>query len=102
MDTLSLALKHRGYKVEMEGLSLYLHGADPDSVSDMLFDMSDAAFPAETELVSQVLNKVQEKWDWLLPDELLGRNYASHNLDVSGARRYFGELTSQGAFRSYT
>lgn len=101
MDTLSLALKHRGFNVENEGLCHKLRGAGPDAVSDMLFDLSEGAFPTEIELTDEILNKVQEKWDWLLPEALLSRNYASHNLDISGAKRYFSELVSQGAFESY-
>lgn len=100
-DTLTLALERRGYKVENERLCLKLREADVDSVSDMLFDLSESAFPTEGELVSEILNKVQEKWDWLLTDELLSRNYASHNLDIAGAKRYFSELVSQGTFKSY-
>lgn len=101
MDTLTLALEHRGCKVENEGLCLILRNADLDSVSDILFDLSEAAFPTEAELTGEIFNKVQEKWDWLLTDELLSRNYASHNLDIEGAKRYFSELVSQGAFGSY-
>lgn len=101
MDTLALAMERRGYKVENEGLSLRLRETVLDSVSDMLFDLSEGAFPTESELAGEILNKVQEKWDWLLTDELLNRNYASHNLDIDGAKRYFRELVSQGAFGSY-
>lgn len=101
MDTLTLALERRGYKVENEGLCLKLREADLDSVSDMLFDLSEGAFPTEDELAGEILNKVQEKWDWLLTDELLSRNYVSHNLDIAGAKRYFSELVSQGAFKAY-
>lgn len=101
MDTLVLALKRRGYKAENEGLCLKLREADQNSVSDILFDLSGGAFPTETELAGEILNKVQEKWDWLLTDDLLSRNYASHNLDIEGAKRYFSELVSQGTFKFY-
>lgn len=36
MDTLTLALNSRGYKVENEGLCLKLREAELDSVSDTL------------------------------------------------------------------
>lgn len=101
MDTLALAFERRGYKAENEGLCLKLREADRDSVSDILFDLSEGAFPTETELAGEILNKVQEKWDWLLTDGLLNRNYASHNLDIPGAKRYFSELVSQGTFKAY-
>jgi len=101
LDTLMLVLKHRGYKPENEGLSILLRGANPDEVSDVLFDLSAGAFPEEVELTNEILNKVQEKWDWLLPEGLMARNYASHNLDISGTQRYLSELVSQGVFQSY-
>jgi ATP-dependent Lhr-like helicase len=101
MDTLALALERRGYKTENEGLCLKLREADQDSVSDILFDLSEGAFPTEIELAGEILNKVQEKWDWLLTDELLSRNYASHNLDIDGTKRYFSELVSRGTFKSF-
>lgn len=82
-------------------MCLKLREADRDSVSDILFDLSEGAFPTETELAGEILNKVQEKWDWLLTDGLLNRNYASHNLDIPGAKRYFSELVSQGTFKAY-
>jgi ATP-dependent Lhr-like helicase len=100
-DTLTLALRHRGYKVENEGLCLNLRNVDAASVYDTLFDLSEEAFPSETELAGEILNKVQEKWDWLLPGGLLSRNFASHNLDIPGAKKYFHELVSQGVFNSY-
>jgi ATP-dependent Lhr-like helicase len=101
MDTLELTLKHRGLKPENEGLSILLRGASTDKVSDVLFDLAEGGVATETELASEVLNKVQEKWDWLLPNELLSRNYVSHNLDIQGAQRYVGELAGLGAFHSH-
>ena len=35
--------------------------------------------------MQHVVNQRQEKWDFLLPDDLLVRNYVSHNLDIKGA-----------------
>ena len=101
MDALTLALKRRGYRTENEGLCLRVRSVESDTVSDILFDLSEGSFPTEVELADEVLNKVREKWDWLLPEGLLSRNYASHNLDISGAKRYLKELVSQGAFVSY-
>ena len=101
MDTLTLVLKRRGYRTENEGLCLRARGVEPEIVSDTLFDLSEGAFPTEAELANEILNKVREKWDWLLPEDLLSRNFASHNLDISGAKKYFSELVSQGAFDSY-
>lgn len=51
--------------------------------------------------MEQIFNKSQEKWDWLLPQNLLGKNYASQNLDIPGAQRYLDEPVSLGSFNSY-
>ncbi len=101
MDTLTLAMKQRGYKTENDGLCLRIQGMSEDTLSDLLFDMSEGAFPTEIELTETILNKLQEKWDWLLPDSLLSRNYASHNLDIPGAKRYLDELAKQQVFNAY-
>jgi hypothetical protein len=37
-------------------------------------------------LASTVLNKVREKWDYLLPEELLNASFASANLDTTGVQ----------------
>jgi hypothetical protein len=33
-----------------------------------------------------VENKIREKWDGLLPEDLLNASFASANLDVQGAK----------------
>jgi hypothetical protein len=33
-----------------------------------------------------VLNKIREKWDFLLPEELLNASFASANLDTAGVQ----------------
>jgi hypothetical protein len=34
-----------------------------------------------------VLNKIREKWDYLLPEELLNASFASANLDTTGVQK---------------
>jgi ATP-dependent Lhr-like helicase len=101
MDTLQLALSLKGLKVINEGLCLLIREAAVDQISDLLFDMTQGAFPSESELTEGVLNKLEAKWDWLLPAQLLGENYASHNLDIPATRRYLQELIDQGVFATY-
>jgi len=101
MDTLRLVLAHRGYKVENEGVSLIVRNASLDSLSDDIFDLAQGAFPSEEEITRGLLNKAQEKWDRLLPDTLLDRNYVSHNLDILGLKAYLKSLVDIGVFRTY-
>ncbi|MCU7844680.1 MAG: DEAD/DEAH box helicase [Candidatus Thiodiazotropha sp. (ex Monitilora ramsayi)] len=101
MDTLQLALSLKGLKVINEGLCLLIREASVNQISDLLFDMTQGAFPSESKLTEAVLNKLEAKWDWLLPEPLLGENYASHNLDIPATLRYMQELINQDIFASY-
>lgn len=101
LDTVVLALKRRGFQAENEGLFITVRATHMDSVFDALYDLSAGAFPSGGELANGLLNKVQEKWDWLLPDDLLNSNFASHNLDVDGAMAYLQSLVAQETFRAY-
>lgn len=101
LDTVALALKHRGFQAENDGLFIAVRTAQTDSVFDALYDLSAGAFPSGDELADSLLNKVQEKWDWLLPDDLLNSNFASHNLDVDGAVACLQSLVAQETFRAY-
>lgn len=101
MDTLRLALSLKGLKVINEGLCLLIREASVDRISDLLFDMTEGAFPGESELTEAVLNKLEAKWDWLLPKPMLAGNYASHHLDIPATQGYLQELINQGVFASY-
>jgi hypothetical protein len=41
------------------------------------------------------MNKRLEKWDALLPAELLAKNYSSHTLDVAGAHEFIKRLAAR-------
>ncbi|ODB85678.1 DEAD/DEAH box helicase [Candidatus Thiodiazotropha endoloripes] len=101
MDTLQLALSLKGLKVINEGLCLLIRETTVSQISDLLFDMSQGAFPSESELTKVVLNKHEAKWDWLLPESLLAKNYSSHNLNISATKQYLQQLIEQGIFAAY-
>ena len=89
-DTVSLALKHRGFKAENEGLCILVKDAKIGEVADTLLDLSQGAMPAAEELAEGIPNILIEKWDWLLPNFLQTRNFASHYLDIDGAVEVLG------------
>ena len=87
MNTLALMLKYKGLDAINEGLFISINNVTKSKLLDAISNLlSDNPIPAES-LVTNVMNKQQEKWDWLLPDELLCRNYASLNLNVPEAYR---------------
>lgn len=92
MDTVALALRHKGLNAENEGLCIHVKSGAVDLIADTLRDFSAGALPTAEELVVSVLNKVREKWDGLLPDRLLTQNFASHHLDIPSAISALGVI----------
>jgi ATP-dependent helicase Lhr and Lhr-like helicase len=84
-DTLALMLARTGLRAANEGLSIAVRGATTDAVHNALLDIAEGPTPTAEEIAAKVQNKYVGKWDGLLPDELLARNYASEQLDVPGA-----------------
>ena len=84
-DTLALMLTRRGLRAANEGLSLSVAKCDVPIVLTALRDIAESPIPRPETLVDVVQTKLKEKWDHLLPDQLLARNYASRELDAPGA-----------------
>jgi len=83
-DAVALMLRTRGLDAHNAGLFILVRGLALEDWPNLLRELV-AEPPGETELMRQVANQQQEKWDFLLPEALLARNYASHNLDLEGA-----------------
>ncbi|PPD43797.1 MAG: DEAD/DEAH box helicase [Methylobacter sp.] len=84
MNTLVLMLKLAGFNAENAGLCIDIKTNNPEKLFDSLRDLAASSPPDPRTLVTKVINKQLEKWDKLLPDDLLARNYSSHTLDVIG------------------
>jgi len=84
-DTLALMLTARKLIATNEGLSISVIDAEAGRVVEALEDIVREPPPRPEALAAAVANKLREKWDGLLPDGLLCRNYASSALDVPGA-----------------
>jgi Lhr-like helicases len=91
-DTLVLMFKERGFRATNEGLYISVEADSVETIHDLLLDLSEGALPAEDRLAQFVENKQQEKWDWLLSESLLCRNYASLYLKVHQAKEVATEL----------
>jgi len=84
-DTLVLMLAHRGFRVENEGVCLTISNVNSKALSAVLLEISQDTNCSGIQLVESVLNKEREKWDWLLPPELLSKNFVARELDIQGA-----------------
>ncbi|WP_378954586.1 DEAD/DEAH box helicase [Pelosinus sp. sgz500959] len=94
-DTLALIFKERGHRATNEGLYISVEADSVELIYDLLLEFSEGVLPSEERLADLVENKQQEKWDWLLPVSLLGRNYASLYLELENASRAVKELRSR-------
>jgi ATP-dependent Lhr-like helicase len=86
-DTISLMLTARGLAATNEGLFISVQADSMEQVYDHLLDIREGSILSEVNLAEFVKNKQQGKWDWLLLEELLNRNYSSLNIDVPGAEQ---------------
>ncbi|POZ49699.1 DEAD/DEAH box helicase [Methylovulum psychrotolerans] len=95
MNTLALMLKQAGFQAENTGLSIIIKTDNPEKVFEALHGLAVSPPPDPTALVAEVMNKRLEKWDALLPAELLAKNYSSHTLDVAGAHEFIKRLAAR-------
>jgi ATP-dependent Lhr-like helicase len=85
-DTLLFMLLGRGFIGINEGICVSLRDTTAESVRREL-DLIREQEPVDPSvLASEVKNTMREKWDYLLPAELLNASFASSYLDVSGMR----------------
>jgi ATP-dependent Lhr-like helicase len=96
MDTLVAMLHSKGLKAANEGISVSVFNTMPSDVIDCLKALSADGLPDTLVLSEFVKNKICEKYDSFLNDELLCNNYAASKLDAKGA---FNALRSVLAYK---
>lgn len=94
-DTLTLLLMNQGLKANNEGLYISIQDTDFEKIKNVLVDLTDKPMPIAEDLAALVKNKQQEKWDNLLPETLLCKNYASLYLDLDNVRETLIKLAIQ-------
>ncbi|MCL6692413.1 DEAD/DEAH box helicase [Pseudomonas sp. R3.Fl] len=85
-DALAILLERQGLKCESAGVVLEV-GGSVDRVRDALQRIAISPAQPLSEILAGVENMMREKWDWVLPPELLTASYASAYLDVENARK---------------
>lgn len=85
MTTLAVALQSHGVDTALDGLALTLVNTPFGEATDRLAELAQTPPPNPEELSGHVANKIVDKHDDLLGDELLAAGYAARRLDVPAA-----------------
>jgi ATP-dependent Lhr-like helicase len=86
LNTLAVWLATEGLAVTRDGLCLGVEGVLPAQTLHAVEALLKKPVPSAVALAQTVVNKVQEKYDVWLGDDLLALDYAARSLDVPGAR----------------
>ncbi|MGZ5554249.1 MAG: DEAD/DEAH box helicase, partial [Candidatus Aminicenantales bacterium] len=91
-DALALILSGNGLKAESHGMTIIVHNADYQDVLGTIQEIGSIPQPTPEELASHVQNKLKEKWDYLLIEQLLNKEYASRELDIDAAMQFVNKV----------
>lgn len=91
-DTVVLMLRTAGIAAENHGYFVLVYRTTIKYLIKACVDLA-ANPPGEFLLTEKVVNLSQHKWDFLLPERLLAKNYVSHNLDIRGADEELGKIS---------
>lgn len=95
-DTLSLYFQMNRYTASNYGLYLLIEAESETCVLDLLNKFIEMDSISELDLAKCVKTKRQEKWDYLLSEELLCKNYASQYLDIAATKAAISRAISTG------
>ncbi|MFG2045251.1 DEAD/DEAH box helicase [Dactylosporangium sp. NPDC048998] len=85
MGTLALALTGRGLSVGLEGPALSVHGADPAELRAHLAALAAAGPPSAIDLATTAGDRIIDKYDEYLSDDLAVLAHAARSIDVPAA-----------------
>lgn len=99
MTTLAVALQSHGVDAALDGLALTLVNTAPGEAAGRIADLARTPPPDPEELAGHVANKIIDKYDDLLGDELLAAGYAARRLDVPAAWETLNAIQAATAHR---
>jgi len=91
-DTLVLILMHHNLRATNEGVLVRVHGANLSDLLNAFARIRDAQLLSQEQLADSVQNKLKEKWDNLLTEQLLRKAFTSRELDMDGAAQFASEI----------
>ena len=96
-DALALLLTGRGLHTSNEGVALRISSADINQVERALAEIAEGPTPTVNNLKLKPEHAIKEKWDWVLPDDLLLASFVSSEIDLFGAQSAATELIRQSS-----
>jgi len=97
MNTLAVQLIADGFRVTMEGVALNVMGTTKQEILQYFEHLKYGKLKTAVELASAVKNKISEKYDRFLTEELLCADYASGNLAIADTAAVIDELLASAA-----
>ena len=94
-NTLMLLLKNAGLNVAIENIAILARDCTEDSLKSTLENILESDKPDPIKLVENVKNKEREKFDHLLPNELLSLEYQKHFISLEDTFNYLSTLLVQ-------
>lgn len=92
-DALALLLTAHGIQASNEGSAIRGYSTDQQKATDVLAEIANGPVPTTADLKVRPDHVIREKWDWVLPDALRLRSYATAQLDLAGAQQLAIKLT---------
>ena len=87
-----------GFFVEAYAGVIRIDKVDSIQVSQCLQKLANQTLPTATELAETVLNKMIEKFDEYLPDDLLNIGYGAQMFDIVGLREWLEHFKNKLSF----
>lgn len=92
-DGLAMLLMGRGVPATNEGVALTVPSVSTDRLFDTLADIAETPILDPVEVLAAAKNILREKWDWMMPEPMLRKSFASLCLDLDGARMAAKQLS---------
>jgi ATP-dependent Lhr-like helicase len=96
-DALVLLLARSGLHSCNEGMLVTITGTSKSRVLDALEEIAGAENASPDYLLADAKNILREKWDWVMPDSMARRSFASLCLDIAGAQSIARSISSSSA-----
>ena len=94
-DTLAVWLNSMDMPAANEGLSVGVFNTERERVIGSLLNIAQAPAPTAQDLAAHAQNLTVEKWDWVLPEALLRKNFGHRKFDIEGTLNTCSSLLSQ-------
>jgi hypothetical protein len=94
-DALALVLTARGVQASNEGAAMRISSIDQQRLLRLLQEIGTGPAPTIFDVKIKAEHAIREKWDWVLPDGLRLRSFASAQLDLVGAQRLALKLSQE-------